>query len=239
MEQFWTIDELRLQHLHQRVRTAMGVLLDGCLAGRDVDADEWAFATEICELRRLGITSNDLRWMVCRNFVEHAEEIATDGDERRFRKQHKLTISEASSFILTEAGREWIVDQLDAAPEQDGRYLTDEDYVAEDVQGLKPVWEEETRRLCLGTAVVKEFKTPAENQVRVIVAFQELSWPRRIDDPLLQIAEIDPKKRLHDTINSLNRNQRTPVMRFKGDGTGEGVLWEAADSFAPPRLIYG
>ena len=36
------------------------------------------------------------------------------------------------------------------------------------------------------------------------------------------------KRRLHDTIRSLNRNQKEGRLRFKGDGTGEGIVWEGA-----------
>ena len=36
----------------------------------------------------------------------------------------------------------------------------------------------------------------------------------------------DPKRRLHDTINSLNRKQKARLIRFQGDGSGEGVRWE-------------
>ena len=50
----------------------------------------------------------------------------------------------------------------------------------------------------------------------------------RIDDPLPLKAAIDPKRRLHDTINSLNRNQRGRRLRFLGDGSGQAVCWEPA-----------
>jgi hypothetical protein len=49
----------------------------------------------------------------------------------------------------------------------------------------------------------------------------------RIDDPLPPQADQDPKRRLHDTINALNRKQRQRVIRFSGDGTGQGVRWAA------------
>ncbi len=58
------------------------------------------------------------------------------------------------------------------------------------------------------------------------MAFQEEGWPVRIDDPLPPVSESEPKQRLRETIRSLNRNQKERLVRFKGDGTGEGVLWE-------------
>jgi len=46
-----------------------------------------------------------------------------------------------------------------------------------------------------------------------------------------------PRRRLHDTIKSLNRNQTKDVLRFKGDGTGEGILWEFVDGAANRPLV--
>lgn len=90
---------------------------------------------------------------------------------------------------------------------------------------LKPVWDVELNRLCFGSLIVKEYRTPAPNQQRILSAFQEEGWPPRIDDPLPPERDLEPKRRLHETIISLNRNQRNRVMRFGGDGHGEGVVW--------------
>jgi hypothetical protein len=80
--------------------------------------------------------------------------------------------------------------------------------------------------LRLGGRVVKKFQVPARNQELVLTAFQEERWPMRIDDPLPPIAEIEPKRRLHSTIQCLNRNQRAQLLQFRGDGTGRGICWE-------------
>ena len=58
------------------------------------------------------------------------------------------------------------------------------------------------------------------------MAFEEEDWPVRIDDPLPPRSGLDPKRRLHDSIKSLNRHQKSRVLRFCGDGSGEGVRWE-------------
>ena len=60
--------------------------------------------------------------------------------------------------------------------------------------------------------------------------FEEEEWPPRIDHPLPQMPEQDPRRRLHDTIKCLNRNQKHPLIRFHSDGTGEGVVWELVES---------
>jgi hypothetical protein len=84
----------------------------------------------------------------------------------------------------------------------------------------------------LGYVVVKQYKVPAANQERVLAAFEEEGWPVHVDDPLPPSGELDPKRRLHDTINSLNRNQKSGLIRFLGDGSGEGIRWELV---AEPR----
>lgn len=37
---------------------------------------------------------------------------------------------------------------------------------------------------------------------------------------------IEPKRRLHETVYSLNRNQKRFLIRFFGNGNGQGVRWE-------------
>jgi hypothetical protein len=60
----------------------------------------------------------------------------------------------------------------------------------------------------------------------ILAAFQEEKWTARIDDPLPPVPEQDSKRRLSDTITCLNRNQKHQLIRFHGDGTGEGIIWE-------------
>jgi hypothetical protein len=37
--------------------------------------------------------------------------------------------------------------------------------------------------------------------------------------------DLDPKQRLHDTIKALNHCHLLRIIRFSGDGTGEGIVW--------------
>ena len=62
--------------------------------------------------------------------------------------------------------------------------------------------------------------------VAILAAFEEEGWPSRIDDPLPPQPEQDSKRRLSDTIKCLNRKQASPLIHFRGDGTGEGVVWD-------------
>ena len=92
-----------------------------------------------------------------------------------------------------------------------------------------PHWDGETRELRLDGQIVKQFKWQAVNQEIVLGAFQEDGWPPVIDDPIPPKPEQDTKRRLQDTIKSLNRNQAHPVIKFHGNGSGEGIRWEIVE----------
>jgi hypothetical protein len=78
----------------------------------------------------------------------------------------------------------------------------------------------------VGNRVVKRFKQPASNQAVILMAFEEEGWPARIHNPLAPRPDQDTQQRLRDAGNRLNRGHQRRLLRFKGDGTGEGVFWE-------------
>jgi hypothetical protein len=92
---------------------------------------------------------------------------------------------------------------------------------------VNPTWCDEKRELTLCGNVVRKYKWPAANQAHVLQAFQKSNWSRQIEDPLPLDSEVDRKRRLHDTIKCLNRHQNK--IRFRGDGTGLGILWELVE----------
>ena len=100
---------------------------------------------------------------------------------------------------------------------------------------LRPTWDRDRHELRVDGQLVKIFKLPSPNQEMVLAAFDEEGWPARIDDPLPPSTDLEPKRRLHDTIKSLNRNQKARLVRFMGDGTGQGIQWAliSPDSQAP------
>jgi hypothetical protein len=226
---------------------ALATLLEAYEYAREVDRSAWDFAVRIDVLHKLGLTDNDLRWLVCKGLLASAREVFPAGDERSFRHRGPLTFSRRTCFILTESG-------ADAARELTERagIVVHPAAIAGDLAGpgvagngadtlslvaLTPVWDRLRQELRLGRAVVKRFKLPAVNQETVLAAFEEDGWPVHIDDPLPPRPDLDPKRRLHDTINSLNRNQKRPLIRFLGDGSGQGVRWELVES--PPHESNG
>jgi hypothetical protein len=95
---------------------------------------------------------------------------------------------------------------------------------------LLPYWDAANRRLWLGTHLVKEFRQPAPHQTALLDVFHEEGWASgRIDDPLPRAqdeGEKEAKRRLHETIKNLNRGLEPGTIRFRGDGTGQGIVWE-------------
>jgi hypothetical protein len=102
-----------------------------------------------------------------------------------------------------------------------------------------PHWNSQTRELWVGKRLVKRFRVPSRAQEAILEAFHEEGWPVRIDDPLPPLTDGLPKDRLRSTIRHLNSNQHAPLVRFRGDGTGQGVLWEFVDGDGLPPTVDG
>src|SRR5262245_53891093 len=85
---------------------AQELLLKAAEYAELVRCPHWQFAVEIGDLRELGLSRADLRYLVAVGLLEHANEVlpAPDGD-RRFQSLGKLTFSNRTCFILTAAGR--------------------------------------------------------------------------------------------------------------------------------------
>ena len=97
------------------------------------------------------------------------------------------------------------------------------------VQSPTPHWDAEARELRIGGRLVKRFKWKAANQETLLAAFEEEGWRRRIDDPLPPVPGLLSTTRLSDAIKRLNGHQKNALIRFCGDGTGEGVTWELVE----------
>ena len=102
-----------------------------------------------------------------------------------------------------------------------------------------PHWDRATRVLRVGGHVVKQYRVPSSTQEVILAAFQEEGWPPRLDDPLPPVRNGYPKDRLRDAIRHLNANQKNRLIRFRGDGTGQGILWELIDGRVPTVAAAG
>ena len=196
-----------------RFQKSLSLLLQAVEHARGLDRDVWDFAVELHCLREFGLTNSDLRWLHYRKYVEHGVELTAQFDEQRtFAHGGLIKVNDPRAcLVLTELGeaiaRQLCFDEISSACHV-------------------PTWDDVRHELWLGDSLVKQFRLPSPNQEKVLTAFQEEAWPLRIDDPLPPNPNIDPKRRLGDTIKSLNRRQRNHLIRFMGDGTGAGVRWE-------------
>jgi hypothetical protein len=83
------------------------------------------------------------------------------------------------------------------------------------------------RELWVGNTLIKKFRHPAPDQILILNSFEEQKWPREIDDPLPPIHGGDAKRRLRQTIYNLNHLLDVQgVIRFYGNGTGQGIGWK-------------
>ncbi len=211
--------------------------------------DSWDFAIELSQLVDAGISTHVLRLLVCKKWITHQRETTGVGDSRNgraFDHETELAFSERTCFVITKLGYQFVnhlsnpeIKQLTAGLKdkvmsthhtKPGNENQSSDLVEVQKNGqlqhVHPIWDRDKRELRVGDKVVKQFKWPAENQERVLDAFQDEGWPPRIDDPLLPHPKICPKRRLHDTLKCLNRKQANELIKFRGDGTGLGVILE-------------
>jgi hypothetical protein len=219
---------------------ALAALLQAAVYAQDVQRDIWDFSLGLRELREFGLNLSDIRWLLCKGYIEQAEEIGNPkAKSRSLQKVDTLCVLQNGCFALTNLGiqtaLEWKCDEpyrvggtlhltqvnsFEPYQDQNGR---------SEMRSVIPKWDADNRMVTYAGVVVKQFKLPSPNQVAILAAFEEEGWPTRIDDPLPPRSDVDPKQRLHDTIRSINRNQRHKLLFFRGDGTGNGVIWMPRD----------
>ncbi len=225
-----------------KFRPTLETLSEAAAYSSDVESERWDFAVSIRRLEQLGLHETDLRWLKKKGLVEHQREVTLIGDDgRQFRPSGSLTFTRRSCFILTDKGialarslKASSEDAIAVEPATNGNHQAHPSWEPPRKLDTTPQWDVDSRTLKINEVIVKRFKWPALNQEAVLCAFQEEGWPTRIDDPLPPQPEQNPKRRLADTIKCLNRKRVTQLIHFRGDGTGEGVLWERR---TPPDLI--
>ena len=214
------------------VRVAFVQLLEAHELARASGRRALDFAAEITNLTELGITASVLRWLVCRGYAKCLREVTRSTDkERHFEPVNNLALSSQSCFVLSRKGMllARAIRELKGIDSADGAAENGDSNGSEPLpSGLAPLWDARRRELRLARRLLKRFRVPAPNQEAVLAAFQEEGWPNCIDDPLPPKGELDPKRRLHDTIKALNRKhcQKPSLVHFLGNGTGENIVWE-------------
>jgi hypothetical protein len=235
------------ERVGQLMLAVLAQLHDAYDYSRVAGLNHWDFAVEIESLLTIGITTNDLRWMVSQGCVEHACEVTQPEDAARsFLPCRNLDFPPRSRFVLAEPPRSC----RDCAGSNERRFcpaaasIDLPDATPDDSAGAspRPKWDSNLRVLRYGSLVIKLYRQPAANKERVLAAFEEEGWPSRIADPLPPHGDQVPARRLQDVIKGLNHNQQNPLIRFSGDGTGQGIIWQplaensAASHSTTPRL---
>lgn len=151
----------------------------------------------------------------------------TEQQVRRAMREDETTLSTIQAFLceVEHATADWLVRQRetalrDAASEKSNGQSVVRDAATEARD--KPHWNGDTGELTIGGKLAKTIRylRQAKNVVRILTEFTECDWPERIDDPLPGGRDTE---RLKNTLDSLNRN--LSLIRFSGDGTGEGIRW--------------
>ena len=221
--------------LGSNAREGLAALLRAYTYAKDAAVDPWDFALEIEYLFESGLTVSDLRWLAAKKLAAHGREISDCGDPHRsFEGGGGLKFDSRTCLSLTEEGIAFAASFLGAevpGGTESGVRVNAACGGANSVGALlggvvKPRWHGARRELYLGEQLVKRFRVPARNQEWILEVFEEDGWPETIDDPLPPSPNIDPKSRLHDTINRLNNKQINPLLRFHGNGNGCGVFWK-------------
>ena len=159
------------------------------------ERDTWEFALDVKELRWFGIKNCTLRSLICRGLIEHAIDVTTLGDTKRCcRTTSHLQFTDQSCFMLTATGESYLDGTLAQTKGLPAPHLAFGQSPPE-TSPVTPEWNDETRVLCLGTVVIKQYRVPAPVQAAILSTFQEEGWPARIDDPLPPDGNGDPKQR--------------------------------------------
>ena len=220
------------------VQSALQLLQRSNSYAEDVGQDIWQFASEIGQLRKLGLSDSAMRWLLCRGEILHADEVTKLGYSRRsFRSLGIFTLTPTTCFVAK---------PTNSSAQQNstfgGHTAFDSSNKFETLESKRftPFWDDIRHELILGELVVKRFKHKSRNQEAILATFQEDGWPYKVYDPLSPILDCDPKRRLNDTIKGLNHHQENALIRFRGDGTGEAVIWElASGGTSRPTIIEG
>jgi hypothetical protein len=198
---------------------ALTMLFEAHQAARQLGAKPRALACQLSSLHDVGINDAVLRWLVTKKLVDHLWEITRPRQhDRAFREAVNLRFTSASCFVLTGAGV-GLAERLAAS----GQLRAG---LARKADRDLPHYDSERRKLFFKGKIVKQFKQPAANQEPILLGFEEEKWVRRLADPIPGQTGIDAKHRLNGAITKLNSNQINPILRFHGDGTGTGILWE-------------
>jgi len=201
-------------------RDALAHLLEAQAFATTLDCSNLDFACQIAGLHVSGVRESALRALFHQGLIIHLSETTRPRQKRRtFRSSMNTHFTDLSCFILTTKG----VALAESMDEQ----RCPRTVRGQSEKSIGPHYDPERRTLFFSGRVVKRFRVPAENQELILLAFEELCWPRHIDDPIPVAAGIDQRKRLERALFKLNHKQQHQLLHFGANGKGTGVTWSA------------
>lgn len=219
-----TLHEFIPPHLLPAIRR----LLLAVQYAQALSCDVLQFAISFSELKALGLTLLDAQYLFGKGWLVCAQDISLLSDiDRRFRSLPRVLEGPDICIALTCGGAEIMRRQLDSAGDAADQLPPGEQRPASPSSTPKkaPHWDSLLQELRLGDHVVKHFRHPAPLQQLILATFEEDGWPPAIDDPLPSQRNQDPKRRLHYTVQNLNRAQHAPSIHFYINGNGQSIRW--------------
>jgi hypothetical protein len=210
----------------KKVRPGLLLLHQAADMARDFRHDSWDFAVEQESLLQAGLTSNDLRGLLCLEWVHQAtEQPRPGGAARSFQPPAGLNLAPHTCFVLTARGRDGLTRLLAAEADP-----SDCPGAAPATPGDRPPtlphWDKDHGELWFGSVLVKRFGQRAANQEAILDAFEEEGWPRFIFNPISPKDDLDDQVRLRRAVTRLNEAQSHPLIRLHVVRGGEEISWE-------------
>ena len=239
-----------LTRLTPEANRGLALLLEAYQAARAVNQAPLDFALALWELRDAGLTTIGLRWLHCQGCLQIHRHPVPRGPRSPSASSTRLPITRHSAFALTRTGAESVkaLLHLDPAltPIPEGATPLAAAHTSATAPGLAggtegeggatplaaahtsaiPHFDSDRRELTFRGLLVKRYREPAPNQERILEEFEEQRWPPCIQNPLRARPDQVPAQQFHDTLRRLNQQEHR-LLRFRGDGTGTGILWEA------------
>jgi hypothetical protein len=215
------------------------LLLDAFDAASNLGCDKWQLAVEIGPLERAGADATGLRWLILKNYAEHALELTLGHDEQRsFRILRMLRFGKRSCFMLTQAGADFGLPLCESGGQMEPPVLVPQP-AANYTHGLKPRWNAELRQLWDGDTLVKEFHgKKIIDQERLLAAEEEDHWAPGIDNPFSAQGGKSSLERAQVAAEGLNRRQKVRRFHFSVDPSTERVHWGPAKRRSPHHKTH-
>lgn len=200
------------------VSLALVLLHQARIKRKDPPIGEHVPAMTAGELCKQGLTKYSLEWLVAKGLLAPVQQQKWNGSTRN-NSNSSIPFHDLTLFSLTATGLQ-LAEQL-ATPNAMGTASVDQP------RGVDvPFWDNQLRKLYWQRKIVKQFRTPAQNQERILDAFDVSGWASRIENPLTAMDDVGSQQQLHEAVRRLNGKQREGRIRFTCDGTGRGICWE-------------